>query len=67
MDAREFQDALNIGLAGALTDILTSPNEHDANSEEANVVDGLFAIARSIDGLSNAIRGQYDLRERVRK
>ena len=36
---------------------LISPNEADSNGEPANVVDGLFAIARAIDGLAQAIRG----------
>ena len=37
---------------------LISPNEADSNGEAANVVDGLFAIARAIDGLAAAMRGE---------
>jgi hypothetical protein len=37
--------------ARAMTEALVSPNETDANLEPANVTDGLFAIARSIDRL----------------
>ena len=39
----------------ALRDTLISPNESDSNFEAANVVDGLFAIARSINRLSNTL------------
>jgi hypothetical protein len=38
--------------AEALKETLVSPNEHDRNLEAANVVDGLFAIARAIDGIN---------------
>ena len=41
--------------AQALRDTLISPNEADQNFEPANVVDGLFAIARAIDRLARAI------------
>lgn len=34
---------------------LMSPNEVDANGEAANVVDGLFAIARAIRALAQAV------------
>lgn len=40
----------------ALQFVLTSPNEADSNGETANVVDGLFAIARAIRDLAAAIR-----------
>jgi hypothetical protein len=43
-------------IAMALVATLISPNEGDRNGESANVVDGLFAIARAIDGLSKAVR-----------
>jgi len=33
----------------------TSPNESDRNLEQANVVDGLFAIARAITRLAVAV------------
>jgi hypothetical protein len=36
--------------AEAIEKTLVSPHEHDRNLEAANVVDGLFAIARAIDG-----------------
>jgi hypothetical protein len=32
-----------------------SANESDRNGETANVVDGLFAIARAIDRLGNSV------------
>lgn len=41
--------------ADAIRDGLISPNEMDRNYEAANVVDGLFAIARSVDRLASAI------------
>jgi hypothetical protein len=34
---------------------LASPNEMDRNGETANVVDALFAIARSLDRLAQAV------------
>jgi hypothetical protein len=43
-------------IGNALRGTLISPNESDANGEPANVVDGLFAIARAIEGLAQAIR-----------
>lgn len=43
-------------IAKALENTLISPNELDQNLEDANVVDGLFAIARAIDNLARAIR-----------
>jgi hypothetical protein len=41
----------------ALNDTLSSPNEYDTNGEQANVVDGLFAIARAITRLAKAVEG----------
>jgi hypothetical protein len=41
--------------ADALRDTLISPNESDRNLESANVVDGLFALARAADAISAAI------------
>lgn len=35
-------------IAKAIEDSLISPNEADRNLEPANVVDGLFALARAI-------------------
>ena len=42
-------------IASALHDTLISPNEADQNSEAANVVDGLFAIARALHCVAAAI------------
>lgn len=42
-------------VASALRDRLISPNESDRNLEPANVVDGLFAIARAIAQLAAAV------------
>ena len=39
----------------AIRDSCISPNETDSNLEPANVVDGLFSIARAIDRLAAAI------------
>ena len=42
-------------IASAIRACLISPNEHDANLEPANIVDGLFAIARAISRLAVAV------------
>jgi hypothetical protein len=42
-------------MAEAIRAALISPNESDSNGEAANVVDGLFAIARALDRVANAI------------
>ena len=48
-------------LAEAIHAVLESPNEVDRNGEQANVVDGLFAIARAIDHLAEVLESQrYD-------
>lgn len=39
----------------ALENCFISPNESDSNAEAANVVDGLFAIARALNNVSKAI------------
>lgn len=44
-------------LAKAVAETLQSPNESDRNGEVANVVDGLFAIARAIGSLAEAVTG----------
>ena len=49
-------------LAKAILDTLISPNEADRNMEAANVVDGLFAIARAIHRLAQAVE-QADLKK----
>lgn len=43
-------------ISRALTSLFESPNECDSNLEPANVVDGLFAIARSIGKLADAVQ-----------
>jgi hypothetical protein len=42
-------DKDQIQMASALKAALISPNEPDRGGEPANIVDGLFAIARAID------------------
>ena len=42
-------------VSAALRDTLISPNETDSNFEAANVVDGLFAISRSIRYHANVL------------
>jgi hypothetical protein len=42
-------------LSSALLATLISPNESDQNFEAANVVDGLFAISRSLDRIAAAL------------
>lgn len=43
-------------VAHGLERVFISPNECDSNFENANVVDGLFAIARAVESLANAIK-----------
>lgn len=43
-------------IAEAVLFSLVSPNESDRNLEAANVVDGLFAIARGLHDVADAIR-----------
>jgi len=42
-------------LDGAIWGTLSTPNESDSNGESANVVDGLFAIARGLDAVAVAL------------
>jgi hypothetical protein len=35
-------------LGKAVRDVFISPNECDSNGESANIVDGLYAVARAI-------------------
>tara|TARA_Y100000310_G_C20203616_1_gene588057 strand:+ start:62 stop:310 length:249 start_codon:yes stop_codon:yes gene_type:complete len=42
-------------IADALLAALISPNETDRNLEDANVVDGLFAISRGLNRIASAI------------
>ena len=44
-------------VAEALLATLISPNECDSNFESANVVDGLFAIARALHHCARALEG----------
>lgn len=49
-------------MQAALRAVLVSPNEIDSNFEPANVVDGLFAIARALDRVAEALqeaRGEH--------
>lgn len=41
--------------AERMAQALISANERDSNQEPANVVDGLFAIARAINGLTEQL------------
>lgn len=43
-------------LAERLLAGLMTPNELDRNGEPANLVDGLFAIARALDRIAAALR-----------
>ena len=45
-------------IAEVLDEALVSHNELDSNMEAANVVDGLFAIARAITRLAKAVEGK---------
>jgi hypothetical protein len=53
-----MQDPPPNPVAKAIGYALVSPNEGDSNGEAANVVDGLFAIARAIDNLAAVMRGE---------
>ena len=44
-----------------LANQLWSPNEADMNFEPANVVDGLYAIARGLHDVARAIREANEL------
>jgi hypothetical protein len=63
MPARQPQDAQSQEqfkrLVYVLEKCLESPYETTREGvEAANLVDGLFALARAIDNLANAVRGQ---------
>lgn len=51
-------------IAKAIYSTLESPNECDSNLESANVVDGLFAIARALDRVAKAISNKGVEREK---
>lgn len=48
----------NNALARMLRDTLSSLNETGSNGEAANVVDGLFAIARALEHVALALMAQ---------
>jgi hypothetical protein len=50
IDSEDIQD-----LSRSIRATLISVNENDRNMESANVVDGLFEIARSLDRVAQAI------------
>lgn len=52
-------------IARALHETLISPNESDANLEPANVVDGLFAIARAIYRLAECFESSEPFRVKI--
>jgi len=56
-DAADAIDHSGDVIAKAMRNVLISPNECDSNFEAANVVDGLFAIARALDRVARAIEG----------
>lgn len=44
-------------IAKVLQGVFISPNELDRNLEDANVVDGLFAIARALNRIGKSLEG----------
>ena len=48
-------------IARAIEYTLMSPNEVDQNLESANVVDGLFAIARAIRRLAEVLENSKNM------
>lgn len=54
MTSKEQKEAVQ-AVVQAIWGTLESPNECDRNLENANVVDGLFAIARSVHHLASAV------------
>ncbi len=53
-DGEMVTEAVN-DLAAAVTQAFESPNEMDSNLETANVVDGLYAVARALRAVAAAI------------
>jgi hypothetical protein len=53
--------------AEAIENTLVSPNEHDRNLEPANVVDGLFAIARAIHRIADVLEAKPYIPEALQK
>lgn len=48
-------EAAGENIARAITGTLISPNETDSNLEPANVVDGLYAVARGLQHIAEAL------------
>lgn len=48
-------DQTSTTVADAIGSAFISPNESDSNGEPANVVDGLFAIARALERIALAM------------
>jgi len=46
------------GLRETLLDVLFSPNEADRNGDSANIVDGLFEIARALHRIADALEAK---------
>ena len=53
----------NGSTASAIRETLVSPNECDRNLEAANVVDGLFAIARALDHVAVTIAESFQSKQ----
>jgi hypothetical protein len=59
--------SVEMALASIAANLMT-PNETDSNLEPANMVDGLFAIARALDRVASQIKGYTELvREQAEK
>lgn len=54
-----------LDIGSVLAEGLNSPNECDRNGEVANVVDGLFAIARAINRLAETQNRVADEHKRL--
>ncbi len=52
-------------LEATLANSFVSPNESDSNGEIANVVDGLYVLARAIHHLAQAVEGTATDQEHV--
>ena len=63
MATTEKKKSIAVVLDEALVDVTKSPfwspNESDRNMEPANVVDGLFAIARGLQAVATAIKDMH--------
>ena len=54
-------------IAKAIHENFTSTNECDSNLENANVVDGLFFMARGLHRIAEAIEGQDTTQQEERE